>query len=101
MMSTYLTQLFTQTKFLDRRFVSLEVRTLKVTEKALTSPYHLLESTARHMVVRVGLKVFCHLFDTSRQDRYLRLRAADIVLANLSQSNRFRFVILCYHGSLL
>ena len=62
---------------------------------------HLLEATTSHVVVLVGLKVFGHLFDTSRQDRHLRLWAADVILADLSQSNRFRFVILSNHTGVL
>ena len=45
----------------------------------------------------VGFKVLCNFFDTSRQDRYLRLWATDIVLADLSQSNRFLLVVFSNH----
>lgn len=86
--------LFAQAKFFKRGFVGRKVRLLKVFQQALALTYHLNQSAARHTVVLIGLEMFSHLFDTSRQDRNLRLRAAYIVLVDLSQSNSFRFVIL-------
>ena len=94
-------RLFAQTEGFERCFVGIKVRPLKVAEQPLTPADHLLEATTSHVVVLVGLKVFGHLFDTSRQNRHLRLRAADVVLADLSQSNRFRFVILSNHTGVL
>lgn len=86
--------LFAQAKFFKRGFVGRKVRLLKVFQQALALTYHLNQSATGHVVVLVGLKMFSHLFDTSRQNRDLCLRATDIVFVDLSQSNRFRFVIL-------
>lgn len=94
-------RLFAQTEGFERCFVGIKVRPLKVAEQPLAPADHLLEATTSHVVVLVGLKVFGHLFDTSRQDRHLRLWAADVILADLSQSNRFRFVILSNHTGVL
>lgn len=44
----------------------------------------------------VDLKMLCNLFDTSRQDRHLSLWATNVVLVDLSQSNRFVLVIFAY-----
>ena len=49
----------------------------------------------------IGFKMLCYLFDTSRQDGYLCLWATDILLADLSQSNRLLLVFFSNHPAIV
>ena len=60
--------------------------------------YHLYQAATSHKVMLVDLKMLCNLFDTSRQNRHLSLWATNVVLVDLSQSNRFVLVIFAYHS---
>ncbi len=94
-------RLFTQAELCNNCFVAFKVGTLKVFEEALTLTYHLDQAATSHKVMFIGFKMLCYLFDTSRQDGHLCLWATDILLADLSQSNRLLLVFFSNHPAIV
>ena len=90
--------LFTEPQSGHDLLITIKIGSLQVFEETLTLPYHLDKATASHEVMFIDLQVFRDLFDTSRQNRYLSLWAADIVFVDLSQSNRFLLILFANHS---
>ena len=92
-----LRKLFAESEGGDSCLVRFEVFCFEILEKLLAAAYHLDQAATSHMVVLVDLEVLGDLFDTSRENRSLRLRRPDVVLVGLCQLDRLCFVVCCNH----